>query len=153
MEALRLEGIPCRRPHRVADLATVPCVVLAEDDAALRLMLAGELTRSGFDVIECSDGIALLELLASRHSRGDSMATGLIVVDNCLPGVTGLEVLDWLRRREVNVPVVLMTAFGSIDMRIEAASLGVAAFVEKPFDPETLSCIARSIAGSGAEAR
>jgi DNA-binding response OmpR family regulator len=109
-------------------------VLLAEDDAAMRTMVADALRRDGHLVRELRSGGELLSELASEllHERSLEMAD-LIVSDVRMPGVTGLEVLAGLRHAHWATPFILITAFGDAATHAEAHRLGAAVF-DKPFD-------------------
>lgn len=110
------------------------CVALAEDDEPLRDLLADVLRGDGFDVVEASDGRALLDAIAAK-------TPDLVVTDVQMPHVSGLEVLETLRQKRANIPVVIMTA--TRDRRIRDAALmsGAAAVFQKPFDIDELRSV------------
>jgi len=113
----------------------VPRVILAEDDEELRSLLAGVLRRDGYDVVEASSGLELLELLADLlQRRGSVPCCELVVTDIRMPGATGLQVLETLRHRDWATPLMVITAFGDEQAHAEARRLGVAAMFDKPFD-------------------
>ena len=114
-------------------------VLVAEDDDELRWLIACALRKSGFDVIEAHDGTALLErageVMVQEHTIG---GIDLIVSDIQMPGWSGLDVLAGLQHAGVQVPVVLITAFGDDKTHLQAARLGAVAVLDKPFDIERL---------------
>lgn len=107
-------------------------ILLAEDDPAMRTLLATMLTRTGFEVVPCADGNALLREL--RRSHDDVRPPSLIVSDVQMPGATGLDVVHESRRIAPSVPVILITAFGDERTHRRAKQLGAAAVLNKPFD-------------------
>jgi CheY-like chemotaxis protein len=112
-------------------------VLIAEDDAQMRSMLADELRRDGYEVLESHDGTAAAELLARLRSRPDE-APELVVTDICMPSRTGLELLAELRKTESRIPVILITAFGDDAVHERARDLGAIAVFDKPFDVDDL---------------
>ena len=121
-----------------------PRILLAEDDPALRSLLAAALARDGYSVVEAADGTEVLDLLAS-HLVADTGLPRLdvIVSDVRMPGWTGLDVLAGLRALPGAPPVVLITAFGGEEFRDRARRLGAAATLDKPFDIDDLRGVIR----------
>jgi len=114
-------------------------ILLAEDDAPLRELIATALRADGYEVVEAGDGLELLAHVESALSAKDhGFDAWVIVADINMPGLTGLDVLAILRCAAVDAPVLLMTAFGDKETRLEAAELGAAAILDKPFDLECL---------------
>jgi two-component system response regulator (stage 0 sporulation protein F) len=119
-------------------------VLLAEDDDDLRQLLADAFRAEGFSVIECSDGLALVETLVWRLEAGER-PFNLIVSDVRMPGVTGLSVLEGLSGWDglQNPPVILITAFGDPRLRELARQFGAVSLLEKPFEIKALMRIVR----------
>jgi DNA-binding response OmpR family regulator len=112
-------------------------ILLAEDDAEMRSMLAAVLRSSGFEVLEAGDGAELtkaLDTIALRMlERNELPDIDLIISDINMPGTTGIEVLARMRRAQMEMPVILMTAFGDHQIHAEADRLGVEMVLDKPF--------------------
>ena len=125
-----------------------PVVILAEDDDELRLLLARKLRRAGCNVVEARTGLQLIEL-AVEHALAPltlgKPSASLVISDIRMPGWTGLEVLGLLRRAEIMVPIILMTAFGDPETHADARSLGAAAVYDKPVDLDELVAAAIAI--------
>lgn len=113
-------------------------VALAEDDDALRSLLATVLRRAGYRVREFSSGSQLLHMLGPATAAG----VDLVISDIRMPGASGLEVLAQLHGGEQPVPVVLMTAFGDHSTHEKALKMGAAALIDKPFELEELLSLA-----------
>jgi len=112
-------------------------VFLAEDDTAMRELVASVLRDAGYYVIEASDGGEMLQMI--RDAIVDDIEKpDVIIMDVRMPLHTGLALLGVIRRARWNVPVILMTAFGDRAVREEAEALDVSAFFEKPFDVDEL---------------
>ncbi len=109
-------------------------VLLAEDDVALREMLAMVLSESGYQVASVSDGSELRRLLREPPPAG---GFDLIVTDVNMPGGSGLDVIELLRRNGDTTPVIVVTAFPQDDIRKRAKDLGLR-LLAKPFELETL---------------
>lgn len=131
----------------VADLG--PIVLLAEDDDELRRLLARKLRRCGCDVIEARTGRQLVELAVEHTVEPvpDGRGAALVISDIRMPGPNGLEVLCLLRRAEVAVPIILMTAFGDAAVHAEAAELGATAILDKPVDLDELAAMSCDLIG------
>lgn len=118
-------------------------VLLADDDYELRRMLASELRREGFSVVEAGSGFELLERMgdAALHDS----AFDLIVTDVRMPGVTGLVVVEGLRSSTApTTPIMVITSFGDAHTHAEAARLG-AVILDKPFDLDEFRAQATSM--------
>ena len=109
-------------------------VLVAEDDSAMRDLLALVLRERGYQVATVSDGSELRSLLSEPDAKG---AFDLIVTDVKMPGSSGLDVIDELRQNGDTTPVVIVTAFPQDDIRQRARGLEVR-LLAKPFDLETL---------------
>lgn len=114
-------------------------VFLAEDNGEIRDLLTRALERDGYQVVGFPDGTALVDYLGDAL-RPHSETTGpdIIVTDIRMPGFSGMDVLAALRRAEVEVPVILMTGFGSDEVDAEARRLGAVGLIKKPFDLDDL---------------
>lgn len=112
-------------------------VLIAEDDPALRELLAFCFFREGYAVTSCSDGLCLLERLHDSLD-GEGEPIDLVVTDIRMPGLTGLEVLESLCDRPHRPPVICMTAFGDPGTHAVARRLRAAATFDKPFDIDIL---------------
>ena len=102
----------------------VPVLLVVDDDAAVRNSLKFSLEIEGFAVRLYADASALL-------NETDMPPCGCLVVDHCLPGMTGLELLSELRSRGLSLPAFLITGDLSFSLRQRAAEAGVA-LIEKP---------------------
>lgn len=114
---------------------TPPIVVIVDDDAAVRAALEFTLELEGFDVVSCSSGEALLlRDLPNRHA--------CLLVDERLPGISGLDALHQLRNRDVKLPAILMTSHPSPAVRAAAKAAGVP-ILEKPLLGDALTVAIR----------
>jgi len=113
-----------------------PTIFLAEDDEAMRNLLAAAMRRDGFEVVELDDGRALWAELILARDRDDAPA--MVVTDVRMPGASGLEILREIRGWGWSIPFLLITAFANGQTRIEAANGGATAVFSKPFDVDDL---------------
>jgi two-component system, response regulator, stage 0 sporulation protein F len=119
-----------------------PRLLLAEDDDDLRAIMCVMLARDGYEIIEAANGGELLDRLGTVHlEQGEASPIDLIVSDIQMPGFTGLQVLQGIRSSDWATPVILITAFGTEELRREARRLGALAFFDKPFDVDDLRTI------------
>lgn len=110
-------------------------ILVAEDDASLRRLIAISLIRDGYEVAEAADGSELLDLLGSALVKGGTATSfDLVVSDIRMPGWTGLDLVAGLHRWPWGPPILLMTAFGSAEVHSQAQRLGAVAVLDKPFD-------------------
>jgi DNA-binding response OmpR family regulator len=111
-----------------------PCILLADDDGALRSVLASVLRKQGYEVIECRNGQELLDHLDCFAHPYASDDFDLIISDNRMPGANGLDILDGLQRCHDYPPMLLITAFGDDATHEEAHRLGALGVLNKPFE-------------------
>ena len=107
--------------------------ILIVDDEPFNLdLLEQELTDRGFAIERARDGAETLQKI-------EALRPDLVLLDYMMPGMSGLDVLRELRNSESDVPVVVMTAHGSIEVAVEAMKLGAYDFIVKPFEPEHIA--------------
>jgi DNA-binding response OmpR family regulator len=112
-------------------------VIVADDDDALRDLIADALRSDGYKVVEARDGEELLSLVAD--SVGDAATRpDVVVVDVRMPKLSGLGVLEELRRTYVRLPVVVITGFSPDSVEVVARRLGAMGVLRKPFDMDDL---------------
>ncbi len=110
-------------------------ILIADDTAAIREVLREALTDEGYEVSEASTGEEVLAVFNGGGSGPD-----LALMDIRMPGKDGLDVLRSLRAsRESELPVIVMTAFGSASTAIEAMKLGAFDYIAKPFELEEVT--------------
>lgn len=113
-------------------------LLLAEDDAEMRSLLAFSFQRAGWLVTEAADGQELLERLHHVVAEHRSCMFDLIVSDIRMPEVRGTKAMSWLSAVPDLPPFIFITAFGSEAIHEEAKRLGAAAILDKPFDIDDL---------------
>src|SRR5580698_5091862 len=101
-------------------------ILIVEDEAKMRRLLELNLGEDGFDTRSAADAEAGLDLL--QHEPVD-----LVLTDLKLPGMGGLEFLHAVKRANAALPVVVMTAFGTVETAVEAMKAGASDYVLKPF--------------------
>jgi DNA-binding NtrC family response regulator len=109
-------------------------LLLVEDKPELRAMLRKAMERNGFAVDEAADGSAAIQKLRARRYQ-------IIITDLKMPGASGLDVLRESKRSDVTIPVILMTAFGSVEEAVSAMKDGAFDFIQKPVDLDHLKLL------------
>ncbi|MBN1609134.1 MAG: sigma-54-dependent Fis family transcriptional regulator [Polyangiaceae bacterium] len=106
-------------------------ILLVEDDPSGRELASFNLKRAGYEVDAVERGEdALAAFSLERHA--------MVITDLRLPGIDGLEVLRGIRERAPGIPVLMITAYGSVDTAVEAMKRGAYDFIGKPFHREHL---------------
>ena len=104
----------------------MPTILIVEDEAKMRRLLELNLGDDGFATVSAGDAETGLKLLREHP-------IDLILTDLKLPGMNGLEFLQTIKRQNAILPVVVMTAFGSVETAVEAMKAGASDYVLKPF--------------------
>ena len=112
-------------------MSSTGTVLIVEDERNMRRVLRALLEREGYQVLEAPDGARALEDIAF-----DSV--DVVLTDLKMPQVNGLELLDAICSRDPTLPVILLTAFGTVGSAVEALKRGALDYLTKPFDPEQL---------------
>ena len=106
-------------------------IVVADDEPRIRKMIARLLTDEGYDVMPVENGREAVEALLSFQPD-------VILLDQQMPVLTGVEALEEIRRISPTQVVLFVTAFGSISLAVDAVKKGAYDFIEKPFDNDKL---------------
>src|SRR5277367_5493899 len=104
----------------------MPAILIVEDEAKMRRLLELNLGEDGFTTFSAGDAETGLKLL--RENPID-----LVLTDLKLPGMNGQEFLQTVKRQNAAMPVVVMTAFGSVETAVDAMKAGASDYVLKPF--------------------
>lgn len=121
---------------------TRPIVLVVDDEESMRYFLEKALRREGYDVIAAKDGPEAIEA-AQRH------AVDLVLADVRMPGMDGVALLRALRALQPRVPVVLMTAYGTVDDALSAMKQGATDYVLKPLRVEAVrDTVAKALGGA-----
>lgn len=122
----------------------MPTVVVVDDEIDMRMLVRMALERGGFEVVaEAADGTSGLDVVIAA----DPPAPDVILLDNRMPGVTGVQLAAECRRARPEVPVVLFSAHLDEDTRTAAAEAGVVQCVSKT-DLRRLPVILRQVLAS-----
>src|SRR5690348_18483029 len=107
-------------------------ILVVDDQEMMRDSLAATLAREGHEIVACGDGPAAVDRL-SAGGRFD-----LLITDLKMPRMTGIELLAEAKRLRPDLPVVLMTAFATVQTAVEAMKLGAYDYIQKPFDGDEI---------------
>ena len=113
-------------------------LLLIEDDASMQAALQRALSRRGFEVSGCTDGL----LAVAQWTR---LQPEVVVLDLSLPGLDGLQVLEQARAQGLKTPVLILTARGTVGDRIIGLNLGADDYLPKPFDLDELEARLRAL--------
>lgn len=106
-------------------------IFIVDDDQDIRSSLSRSLEKRGFDVQTFSSAAEFLESY-------DTQKSGCIILDQGMPGMTGLELQEHLASRELNIPIIFITGHAGIPESVQAIKGGAVDFIEKPFRTEVL---------------
>ena len=118
-------------------------VLVIDDDESLRRVMEYHLQEEGYGVVTAVDGRAGLE----RFQAGP---VDLVVTDIRMPEMDGMELLARVKAMQPDVPVVILTAHGTIDSAVEAMKLGATDYLTKPFSREQFKAAVRKALEVGA---
>jgi len=130
---------PASALARVAPITGRPRVLVVDDEASIRDLLAKTLALAEYDVDVSPDGRSALE-------RMRMYPYDLLIADLKMPGMDGLTVIREAKRFKADLPVIIITGFSTESSAIEAVNLGVAGYLTKPFRvPQVLAAAARAL--------
>ncbi len=116
-------------------------ILVADDEQNLRRVLTALLRREGHDVVQAANGGEAIERLAD---------VDVVITDLRMPGADGMEVLRTAARNHPHVPVIMITAYGSVGQAVEAIKAGAFDYIEKPFEQEAIRIIIEKAIGQAA---
>ena len=106
-------------------------VLVVDDEQKIRLILTQILKDEGFAVQDASSGESAIEVV-------DSFRPDLILMDQNMPGMNGIETMEKIKSKHSEITVIILTAFGSIPLAVEAIKKGAYDYLSKPFDNDEL---------------
>jgi nitrogen regulation protein NR(I) len=117
-------------------------ILIVDDERNLRRVLAAHLKREGWEVEEAADGVEALDRLAQGP-------WSLVIADLKMPRLDGLGLLEQVAGQHPDLPVVLITAHGTIENAVSAMKRGAFDYITKPFDQEELLAVVRKALATG----
>ena len=112
-------------------------IIVIDDDAVACEFLQEVLQRDGYDVSSFTSAPAALKQNLADYD--------LLMSDIRMPGMDGLQLLDEIQKQWPNLPVILMTAYGSLETTMEAIRLGAWDYISKPFSPEDCRALVKKV--------
>jgi DNA-binding NtrC family response regulator len=109
-------------------------ILVVDDDDNLRWVTQTQLEDAGYEVATVADGAAALEEIERKRPAA-------VITDLKMPGMTGIELLRHIRASETDLPVIVITAFGTIQSAVEAVKSGASNYLTKPIDYEELCLV------------
>ena len=113
-------------------------IMIIEDDEEMRSLLKDFFEEEGFEIDSVSNGVDALRMLSKDHFD-------LVITDIRMPGLTGLDILPRIRRLKPETPIIVMTAYGSDDVRRRAFERGATDYLEKPIRLSKLRTLIREV--------
>jgi two-component system response regulator AtoC len=115
-------------------------ILVVDDEVKMRRLLEMSLKNMGYDVVQAADG-------AEAMACFDEAPFDLVMTDLNMPRMNGMQLLRSLRERGEEVPVIVLTAFGTIETAVEAMKLGAADYIIRPFEMDTVElAVTRALA-------
>lgn len=118
-------------------------ILLVDDAAFMRMMVKDTLTKNGYgdaEIYEASDGLQAVE-------KYNEVKPDLVIMDITMPNMDGLEALKAIRGNDANATVVMCSAMGQEAMVIDAIKSGAKDFIVKPFKPDRILKIVKTVLG------
>ncbi|EKO41020.1 MAG: response regulator (CheY-like receiver, AAA-type ATPase and DNA-binding domain containing protein) [Solidesulfovibrio magneticus str. Maddingley MBC34] len=106
-------------------------ILVVDDDPHILEVLEVRLVSAGYDVVAANNGLEALEVLSRQPVR-------LVISDMRMPGMDGMRMLEEMERRGIKLPIIFLTAHGSIPGAVEAIKHGAVDYLTKPFDGQEL---------------
>ncbi len=114
-------------------------ILFVDDEISSLKAISAILENAGFEVIiakTAEEGLAKLQVIIPH----------CILLDYRLPGMNGIEMLKWLKEKDYHIPIIILTAYGTIEKAVEAMKLGAFHYLVKPVDPELLVDVVKEAA-------
>jgi two-component system response regulator (stage 0 sporulation protein F) len=102
-------------------------ILIVDDQFGIRILLNEVFQKEGYDTFQAANGYQALEIV-DKHSPD------LVLLDMKIPGMDGIEILKRMKAVDQDIRVIIMTAYGELDMIQEAKDLGAITHFAKPFD-------------------
>lgn len=108
-----------------------PTVLVADDDSSFRRVVEYQLKQAGYDVLKAEDGKKALEIFSQSHCHA-------VLTDLDMPELSGYELLKAVKQQSPDTPVIVITAYGTIDSAVDAMKAGAFHYVTKPVNRDAL---------------
>ncbi|KKK37974.1 chemotaxis protein CheY [Mesobacillus campisalis] len=111
-------------------------ILIVDDQFGIRILLNEVLQKEGYQTYQAANGVQALEIV-------NQDTPDLVLLDMKIPGMDGIEILKRMKVIEPNIRVIIMTAYGELDMIQEAMNLGALTHFAKPFDIDDIRAAVR----------
>ena len=133
----------CRVDFAFSRIQMKPAILVIDDDSSLRRVLEYSLQDAGYQAFSAASGEEGLAILAEE-------SPALVISDMKMPGMDGMQLLKAIKERSPETLVIMITAFGTIDIAVEAMKAGAYDYITKPFNREALRLtVAKALKFSG----
>ncbi|MDQ0218533.1 response regulator [Peribacillus cavernae] len=102
-------------------------ILIVDDQFGIRILLNEVLNKEGYNTFQAANGVQALDIV-TKHSPD------LVLLDMKIPGMDGIEILKRMKQLDPDIRVIIMTAYGELDMIQKAKDLGAMTHFAKPFD-------------------
>src|ERR1700730_6575513 len=109
----------------------MPKILVIDDEADMRFAVRMLLERSGHSVVEAENGESAL-------ARIDEGRPDLVLLDMRLPGMDGIQILQKIREKQKDLPIIMVTGYGNVELAEQAIQLGADHYLSKPFHNKEL---------------
>ncbi|NGY87598.1 response regulator [Bacillus megaterium] len=111
-------------------------ILIVDDQYGIRILLTEVLQKEGYTTFQAANGFQAIDITKEQ-------APDLVLLDMKIPGMDGIEILKRLKRHDETIKVIIMTAYGELDMIQEAKDLGALTHFAKPFDIDEIRKVVR----------
>ncbi len=111
-------------------------VCIVDDDPKIVYAIQMILENQGYDILCCSSGNECIDALESDE-------LDVVFLDIAMPDISGLQILGEIKNRGLNIPVIIMTGFGTMETAIKAIQLGAFEYLTKPLDMQKVRLLAQ----------
>jgi len=111
-------------------------ILIVDDQYGIRILLTEVLQKEGYTTFQAANGFQAIDITKEQ-------APDLVLLDMKIPGMDGIEILKRLKQHDETIKVIIMTAYGELDMIQEAKDLGALTHFAKPFDIDEIRKVIR----------
>jgi len=111
-------------------------ILIVDDQFGIRILLNEVFQKEGYQTFQAANGVQALEIVTNHHPD-------LVLLDMKIPGMDGIEILKRMKVIDPEIRVIIMTAYGELDMIQEAKNLGALTHFAKPFDIDDIRAAVR----------
>ncbi|KRD82983.1 two-component system response regulator [Bacillus sp. Root147] len=111
-------------------------ILIVDDQYGIRILLTEVLQKEGYTTFQAANGFQAIDITKEQ-------APDLVLLDMKIPGMDGIEILKRLKQYDETIKVIIMTAYGELDMIQEAKDLGALTHFAKPFDIDEIRKVVR----------